>query len=90
MVACPGGGCYDEVESSFSVGSEDVVGLGVEGSLDAGDVAGAGFGWPYSSIDDADAVDDVFHVAGAGCDVPTVALGAACAGGGVALVGVDV
>ena len=72
--ACPDGCCYDEVEAPLRVGAEDVVGLGSEGSLDSGDVAGACGGGPYSRVDDADAVDDVIHVAGAGGDVSTVAL----------------
>lgn len=88
--ACPAGCCYDEVEASLCVGAEDVVGLGSEGSLDSGDVAGACGGGPYGRVDDADAVDDVVHVAGAGSDVSTVALGSSGAGAGVSLVGVDV
>lgn len=89
VCACPAGCCYDEVEASFCVGAEDVVGFGSEGSLDSGDVAGACGGGSYSGVDDADAVDDVIHVAGAGGDVSAVALGSSGAGAGVALVGVD-
>ena len=87
--ACPAGCCYDEVEAPLRVGAEDVVGLGSEGSLDSGDVAGACGGGSYSRVDDADAVDDVIHVAGTGSDVSTVALRSSGAGAGVALVGVD-
>ena len=90
MVASPVGGCYDEVEASLGVGAEHVIGLGSEGTLDACNVAGACAGGADGSVNDSDAVDDVLHVAGAGCDVATIALGAAGTGGGVALVGVDV
>lgn len=73
--ACPGGCCYDEVEASLSVGSEDVVGFGSEGSLDSGDVTrSCGGGGSYDTVNDADAVDDVIHVACSCCDVSTVAL----------------
>lgn len=89
VCACPGGCCYDEVEAPFCVGAEDVVRLGSEGPLDSGDVAGACGGGPYGCVDDADAVDNVIHVAGAGSDVSAVALRASGAGAGVALVGVD-
>lgn len=89
VCACPAGCCNDEVEAPLRVGAEDVVGLGSEGSLDSGDVAGACGGGSHSRVDDADAVDDVIHVAGTGSDVSTVALRSSGAGAGVALVGVD-
>lgn len=89
--ACPVGCCYDEVEAPFGVGSEYVVRLGSESSLDSGDVTGSSSRrGSYGSINNSDAVNNIIHVAGAGCNISTVALRSACAGAGVAFVGVDV
>lgn len=77
---CPSAGSDDGVESLLGVGSQDVVWGGADGCLDSGDVAGsvAGSG-DGVVVDEANAVDDVVHVALLAGDDTAVALGSGVA-----------
>ena len=77
---CPSAGSDDGIEPLLGVGSQDVVWGGADCGLDscdvAGSVAGSGDG---VVVDEADAVDDVVHVALLAGDDATVALGSGVA-----------
>lgn len=66
LAPCPVAGHDDEVHAQLGVGAEDVVGVGSDGPLDGGDVGG-GVSSADGVGDDADAVVDIFEVAGACC-----------------------
>ena len=76
----PSTGSDDGVESFLGVGSQDVVWGGADGGLNscdvAGSVAGSGDG---VVVDEANAVDDVVHVALLAGDDTTIALGSGVA-----------
>ena len=88
LASGPVAGHDDEVHAQLSIGAEDVVGVGSNGSLDGGDVGG-GVSSTDGVSDDADAVVDVFEVSSACCYDAAVGLAAAGSPGGVAFDGVD-